>query len=358
MEKSETLPITVIIPSYNHEKYVSEAIESVLDQSQKPSQIIVVDDCSNDSSRSVLQQYSSFISIIHHDENMGGAETLNTGVTSSTQEFIAILNSDDTWASNKLERQFDYMQSNALDACFTQATIMNSKSEILENPPRFFSVFEMTEPTGGSYLHHFFYKGNFLCHPSLLVKRNMYSKAGLYNGGLDQLPDFAKWIDFTKVGQIGILPEKLINYRYLESENASSQKTLQNQIRTRNEMYLIFSTIFDGIPIARIEDSFKDELSRLTGIYKDVAAIDPATALLLTNPEGSLAKQALYAGILRLQNKSNIHQGPGRIFLRSVLSQLEIDIKTISIDTPPDVGDPNTRFMRFSKKLIARILND
>ena len=275
METSDKLPITAIIPSYNHENYLSEAIESVLDQTKKPSEILVIDDCSTDSSRSVIQRYSNHVSIIQHDQNKGGAETLNTGIRNSTQEFVAILNSDDTWVRNKLEKQIDYMQSNSLDACFSQANIMNAKSEVLENPPRFFSVFEMSEPVGGSYIHHFFYRGNFLCHPSLLVKREMYSRCGLYNSGLEQLPDFAKWIDFTKHGKIGIVPEKLTNYRYLESENASSQKLLRNQIRTRNEVYLIFSSIFDDLPRARIEESFSNEISRLTGVYKELAEIDP-----------------------------------------------------------------------------------
>lgn len=357
MNNRETLPIATIIPSYNHEKYIGEAIESVLDQSKKSSEILIVDDCSTDGSRAVLDRYSKHVSIIHHEKNMGGAETLNTGIRNSSSEYVAILNSDDTWVKTKLELQLDYLESNSLDACFTQAHIMNAKSEVLENPPRFFSVFEMSEPAGGSYLHHFFYRGNFLCHPSLLVKKNMYSRSGLYNGGLEQLPDFAKWIDFSKHGKIGILPEKLINYRYLESENASSQKIVQNQIRTRNEVYLIFSTIFDGLSRQSIEENFRDELSRLTGIFKDLSKIDPAIALLLTHPEGSLANQALYAGILRLWNKVELEGESERAFLRSVLSQVEINLKPINLHTPPDVGDPSTRLRRSGKKLVSRILN-
>ena len=357
METSQKLPITAIIPSFNHEKYLSEAIESVLDQSKKPSQIIVIDDCSTDSTRKVLDKYSNHVTILLHHQNMGGAETLNTGIKNSTQDYVAILNSDDTWVKDKLEKQFDFMRSNSLDACFTQAHIMNAESEILKNPPRFFSVFEMSKPTGGSYIHHFFYKGNFLCHPSLLVKKEMYSKAGLYNGALEQLPDFAKWIDFIKHGEIGILPEKLINYRYLETENASSQKLLQNQIRTRNEVYLIFRTIFDDIPKSTIEESFKNELSRMDGVHKELASIDPATALLLTNPEGSLANQALYSGILRLENKIDSREESERIFLRSILGQIEIGVKPITLTKSPDVGDPNTRLIRSGKKMLSRMIN-
>ena len=75
MNNRETLPIATIIPSYNHEKYIGEAIESVLDQSKKSSEILIVDDCSTDGSRAVLDRYSKHVSIIHHEKNMGGAET-------------------------------------------------------------------------------------------------------------------------------------------------------------------------------------------------------------------------------------------------------------------------------------------
>ena len=358
MENRETLPIATIIPSYNHEKYVGEAIESVLDQSKKSREILVVDDCSTDDSRTVLERYSKHVSIIHHEKNMGGAETLNTGIRNSSSEYVAILNSDDTWVNNKLELQFDYMQSHSLDVCFTQANIMNAKSEILENPPRFFSSFEMSEPRGGSYLHHFFYRGNFLCHPSLLVKKEMYSRTGLYNGGLEQLPDFAKWIDFTKQGKIGILPEKLINYRYLESENASSQRLLQNQIRTRNEVYLIFATILEDVPTEVIKNNFQNELDKLQGIYGEIAKLDPASALLLSHPEGSLANQAMLAGIVRLFKKANSENESERDFLRAVLNQIEIEMRHTGSLPPPTIEPLSTKLVKSGKRFLSKAINE
>ena len=357
MGTSKQLPISVIIPSYNHEFFIAEAIESVLDQTQKPQEIVVIDDVSADKSRKILKNYSSHIKVIYHDRNMGGAETLNTGIRNSHSDYIAILNSDDSWVLDKLEKQFHFMAENSLDASFSQAQIIDSNSKVLTSPPSIFSVFNLSKPIGGSFLNHFFYRGNFLCHPSLLVKRKMYSQTGLYQSGLEQLPDFAKWIDFAKVGKIRILPEPLTNYRYLPGLNASSQKIEQNQIRTRNELYLIFSTFFDGVSRENIEKFFAERLSNLTGAQKELALYDPATALLLSHPEGSLATQALFAGVLRLWKQDDLGLITGMELLRSLLGQMEINLKPNSRAIPSGSGAGKSRKHRLSRQYLSRIKN-
>ena len=357
MNSIDKLPVTTIIPSYNHEKYLGEAIESVLGQSKVPSEIIVVDDFSNDNSRKILEKYLNQIRVIHHKQNMGGAETLNTGIKSASEDFIAILNSDDTWELDKLEKQFSYLNENNLDVCFTQANIIDVDSRIVMKPPRFLSVFELTEPVGDSFLNHFFYRGNFLCHSSMLARKEMYTKFGFYQGGLEQLPDFAKWIDFAKNSQLGILPEKLVNCRYLHGQNASSQKVIESQIRTNNELYLIFSTFFDELSIDQVKELFKLELSSLTGIYKEMADFDPGTALLLTHPKISLADQALHAGIFRIWNYTNTLQVSQKILLRRSLGKIEITIRNDGLMVPSKFTQILFNFKRLMKKGLLRLTN-
>jgi glycosyltransferase involved in cell wall biosynthesis len=355
MASVSKLPVSTIIPSYNHEKYIGEAIESVLEQSKPPSEIIVVDDCSTDKSRKVLQKYSKHLQVIEHTKNLGGSAALNTGINCSSEFYVSILNSDDTWEADKLEKQLDFMDSENLDVSFTRANIIDLDTKIIKNPPTFFSVFNLEEPIGGSFLNHFFYRGNFLCHPSILAKREMYLQFGLYQKGFEQLPDFAKWIDFAKGGQIGIHSEKLTNYRYLPGKNASSQQVLNNQIRTRNELYLIFSTFFDGLEKSKILNLFSSEISNLDSAGRELAEIDPGTALLMNHPEVSLADQALLAGIYRIWGNSNSLTTADQELIRSLLGKLEISIRISSTTDSPEIRRISSDLKDIAKRILRRL---
>jgi len=100
--------ISVIIPSYNHSAFISEAIESVLSQSVQVAEIIIVDDCSVDNTLDVIRQFKDKrIHLIKNARNQGGAETLNIGIRCASSEWIAICNSDDVWEKEKLKIQLD-----------------------------------------------------------------------------------------------------------------------------------------------------------------------------------------------------------------------------------------------------------
>jgi hypothetical protein len=301
---SATLPISVVIPSFNHEAYISESIESILSQSSRPAEIIVVDDCSTDQTLSVLGKYSQHIKIIPLPSNRGAADATNIGIQNSTNPFIAILNSDDCWKANKLELQLDFMRSSDLQISFTTADIIDSNSRIVSNYPPQFDVFSRITPVNNSFLFHFFYFGNFLCHPSLLIEKNIYERFGYYSNKFRQLPDLERWINFAKTSQMGVLEEKLVNFRWNDEVNTSSQTDTASYIRTQNEHLPIYLRFFENVPDAEIRDIFATEIDKLDGTLKDIAIFDPGTALLLGHPEKSVNYQTTLAGYLRLMMKS------------------------------------------------------
>lgn len=102
---SPTKPICVVIPVYNGENYVGEAIESVLQQTVKPRDIIVVDDGSTDNSKDTVAKFKDRITYLYQ-ENRGPAKARNTGILASNREFISFLDADDVWHTRKLEKQF------------------------------------------------------------------------------------------------------------------------------------------------------------------------------------------------------------------------------------------------------------
>jgi glycosyltransferase involved in cell wall biosynthesis len=107
---SATSDISVIIPYYNREQYVDEAVQSVLRQTLKPLEIIIVNDCSRESSRRYLDRYADLCTILDLKVNVGLAGSRNAGIRAARGQFIALLDDDDIWLPEKLEKQRKYVE--------------------------------------------------------------------------------------------------------------------------------------------------------------------------------------------------------------------------------------------------------
>jgi glycosyltransferase involved in cell wall biosynthesis len=104
--------ISVIIPFYNRETYIDDAIQSVLAQTLKPLEIIIVNDCSREASRRFLDRYAETCRIVDLTKNVGLAGARNAGIEAARGQFVALLDDDDTWMPEKLELQRKYMEEN------------------------------------------------------------------------------------------------------------------------------------------------------------------------------------------------------------------------------------------------------
>ncbi len=103
--------VSVVIPAYNVEKYIGRAIDSVLAQTRRPDEIIVVDDGSTDNTAEVIRSYGSKVCFIRQ-ENAGASVARNTGVQAATSEWIAFLDADDEWLPEKLQLQIEHLKRN------------------------------------------------------------------------------------------------------------------------------------------------------------------------------------------------------------------------------------------------------
>lgn len=114
--------VSVITPAYNSEKYISESIESVLSQTYKNWELIIVNDKSTDNTKDIIEHYvdkDSRIRLIELQENSGAAVARNTALESAKGRYIAFLDSDDRWKKNKLEKQIEFMKQNEYSFTFT-----------------------------------------------------------------------------------------------------------------------------------------------------------------------------------------------------------------------------------------------
>ena len=109
--------VSIITPMYNAEKYIEETIKSVLSQTYKNFEMIIVDDMSTDNSKEIIKKYRRLdkrIKYIKNNKNEGAGVSRNVAIKKSKGEYIAFLDSDDLWRENKLQNQIEFMEKNNL----------------------------------------------------------------------------------------------------------------------------------------------------------------------------------------------------------------------------------------------------
>lgn len=116
--------VSIITPNYNCEKYICETIESVLNQTYKNWEMLIVDDCSTDNSIKMLEKYldDRRIKLVKMNKNSGAALCRNLGIEEANGKYIAFLDSDDLWEKEKLEKQISFMEKNDVDFSYTEYT--------------------------------------------------------------------------------------------------------------------------------------------------------------------------------------------------------------------------------------------
>lgn len=124
--------VSIIMPSWNTERFIAEAIQSVLDQTYTNWELIIVDDCSSDNTDEVVASFKDErIKYLHNKKNSGAALTRNKALREAKGEWIAFLDSDDLWMPEKLEHQIDFMDKNGYSLSFTEYEKIDEESKPL-----------------------------------------------------------------------------------------------------------------------------------------------------------------------------------------------------------------------------------
>lgn len=174
--------VSVVIPAYNHEKFIAKTIESVLNQTFQDFEIIAVDDGSTDRTAEVIQSYDDDRIIYVHQKNQDAYNTINRGMGMARGNFISILNSDDVYASNRLERMLENQKQTGALCLFTDVTPIDDNGDVFDDP--LFGWNQWHQKNRSYYfqtrdLYTAFLNGNFMVTTSnLFMHRDAVARVG------------------------------------------------------------------------------------------------------------------------------------------------------------------------------------
>lgn len=205
--------ISIIMAAYNAEKTIGMAISSVLAQTYTNWELIVVDDCGKDDTVAVVRSFDDQrIRLIHNPCNKGVSYTRQHGVQEAKGEWIAILDSDDAWEENKLEKQAVLQKQKNARLIFTASRFMNANGEPID--------WILQAPEEISYRQ--LLKQNLVSNSSTLVKKDLYQEHYVMGDGMHE--DFACWLNILRTGEKAYgINEPLLIYR-LSSSSKSGNK--------------------------------------------------------------------------------------------------------------------------------------
>ena len=181
---------------------------------------MIVNDASSDHTLDQILKFNDArIRLFNLPENQGESAATNHGIAQARGELIAILHSDDVYVPEKLEKQVNFLDHHPeFDAILSHPEMIDSQGNLL--PPKktvLQTVFIQPNRSRFQWLNYFFSKGNCLCQPSSLIRKRCYDQVGLYDQRFRQLADFDFWVRFCLKFNLYILPEKLLKYRFHQS---------------------------------------------------------------------------------------------------------------------------------------------
>lgn len=207
--------ISIIMAAYNAEKTIVQAVESVLTQTYPHFELLVVNDCSTDRTVDLVKEIATQdkrVRLISNQKNSGVSYTRKHGLDEARGSWIAILDSDDVWAPEKLEKQIALQEKTNADLLFTGSAFMDADGKPIN--------WYLHAPSEVSYRQ--LLKQNVLSNSSALVRKELYAKHYAVGDGMHE--DFAIWLGILKEGRKAYgVDEPLLIYRIAKSSKSGNK---------------------------------------------------------------------------------------------------------------------------------------
>ena len=218
--------ISVLMPAYNAEKYIAEAIESILNQTFKDFEFIIIDDCSTDGTYSIIQRYAKRddrMIVLKNEKNLKICETLNKGIEIAKGKYIARMDADDWSYPDRLEKQFKFMEENpeigisggTMEVCDEKMKVLNQRKYNLSDEEIRKKIFRYSP----------------FSHPLVIIKKDILDKASFYDHDLVYAEDYDLYFRIGNFSKFGNLKDVILKYRMLEN-NSTSEKLKEMELKT------------------------------------------------------------------------------------------------------------------------------
>lgn len=229
--------VTVLMPVYNAEKYLCEAISSILNQTLKDFEFLIINDGSTDGTAKILQSYRDpRIKIINNKKNLGLTKSLNKGLKAAKGEYIARMDADDISLPERLERQIEIAKKNPWIA------VIATGVEFFVDAFNKKNIVDLGQSGNETELVEFgdLLKTNILAHGSVLFKKRNILALGGYNEKFEKAQDYDLWLRVAKQGKIIKLKEilylKRLHFSNISLSNIKKQERYVEIIRRRNQL--------------------------------------------------------------------------------------------------------------------------
>jgi glycosyltransferase involved in cell wall biosynthesis len=223
--------VSVVMSVYNGERHLKEAVDSILCQTFKEFEFIIIDDGSTDGTPKILEEYlgkDQRIEVLHQ-ENAGLTRSLNRGIALVQGGYIARMDADDVAFPERLEKQVDFMHKNP-----EVGLLGTTYYEIDGNSNR---IGKKVFPTSDDELQKTLIKYNPFSHASVIIRKETLDKVGLYDENIKRAQDYDLWFKIGRVSKIANLKEPLMMRRYSNKNIsiANENEQLKWAIRIRKK---------------------------------------------------------------------------------------------------------------------------
>jgi len=280
--------VSICIPTYNAEKTIERTLQSILNQTYRNLEILIVDNASTDSTLRTLKKFKDFrIKIYRNSENIGAEHNWTKCVRLATGDYIAIFHADDIYNQRIIEKQIKILENHpSVLAVFTMADYINNDDKIIGGcnlPPELkhkniYNFSEIFIPVLN--------QENIFITPSAMVRGEIFKKCIPFDWDhFETAADLDMWLRISKMGQIAILDEKLIKYRrgsigsyqynYLRTTEDNFFRVLDHHLAIKPKNFWTPKSAIDRYEIRRSVDYLKRAMN-----YLIKGEIEPSRHLL------------------------------------------------------------------------------
>lgn len=219
--------ITVLMPVYNGEKYLREAINSILSQTFRDFELLIINDGSTDQSEAIIQSYNDDrIRYVLNASNQKIIATLNNGLKLARGRYIARMDADDIAEPERLRVQLDYMEANpGCGLCGTDISILSERTIVVD---------KWIKTGDHDVLKFNLLMGNPFCHPTVMLRTSVLREHQLaYDPADMHAEEYGLWIEVSRYATLANIDQKLLRYRLHDAQVSAIHRDVQLQTLKR-----------------------------------------------------------------------------------------------------------------------------